>query len=183
MREDGGRSSFVLARLLMYNFNYTKGCEEMQVNHIDCNTENNSLSNLEWVTGQENINHAVENGLIKNGSESSNSKLSKEDVISIITMINDGIPKSKIANQFNVSVQTITALENRKYYREQTKEIEIRKSFKNREYTVSQIKQIKELILKGLKNKEIAINVFGYYDTKHSTLIWKIKNNKIYTNI
>lgn len=32
-----------------------------QVNHIDLNTKNNDVNNLEWVTNQENVQHAIKN--------------------------------------------------------------------------------------------------------------------------
>lgn len=35
-----------------------------EVNHLDCNTHNNSASNLEWVTREENLGYAVVYGFM-----------------------------------------------------------------------------------------------------------------------
>lgn len=40
--------------------------QKAQVNHKDGNKLNNHVSNLEWVTAQENVQHALENGIFGN---------------------------------------------------------------------------------------------------------------------
>lgn len=39
---------------------------KLQVNHIDCNKQNNNINNLEWTTSKENLYHAKINGLRNN---------------------------------------------------------------------------------------------------------------------
>lgn len=39
----------------------------LHINHIDADTTNNSIDNLEVVTHQENVRHAVDNGLYMSG--------------------------------------------------------------------------------------------------------------------
>ena len=57
-----GHKSFLLHRLVAeYFIPKREGADE--VNHKDGNKANNNASNLEWVTRNENLRHAYENGL------------------------------------------------------------------------------------------------------------------------
>ena len=52
-----------------------------QVNHIDGNKLNNHYSNLEWVSNQENRNHAIENGLHVMGEKSPKAIFTNEEIL------------------------------------------------------------------------------------------------------
>jgi hypothetical protein len=56
--------SFMIHRLIALSF-IEKPDNKDFVNHKDGNKENNNINNLEWVTHAENIQHAVQIGLIK----------------------------------------------------------------------------------------------------------------------
>lgn len=76
-----------------------------QVNHIDGNKLNNSADNLEWVTNQENRNHALENGLHLCGDKCPWSKLTKEQVEFIRN--HKELDSTELAILFNVSYSHI----------------------------------------------------------------------------
>ena len=56
------RKNLRVHRLLAQHF-IANPENKAQVNHIDGNKQNNTLSNLEWVTPKENAQHAVRTGL------------------------------------------------------------------------------------------------------------------------
>lgn len=62
--KDGKRYDYRVHRLIAMTF-IDNPENKQQVNHKDGNKLNNYLSNLEWVTAEENIEHAKQHGLFK----------------------------------------------------------------------------------------------------------------------
>lgn len=60
---DGSRKRLYAHRMVMMTFKPVEGMEDLEVNHIDGNKQNNDISNLEWVTSQQNKQHALQTGL------------------------------------------------------------------------------------------------------------------------
>ena len=90
--------------------------EKDQVNHIDGVKANNSLDNLEWVTGKENMRHAFDNGLEKGkrGENHNMAKLKTEDVVAIRKLYASGITQTgkrytqrQLAKMYGVRQATI----------------------------------------------------------------------------
>jgi hypothetical protein len=79
-----------------------------QVNHKDGNKENNAVSNLEYVTPDENMQHAVETGLIPRG-ERCHQALLKRDQVEVIRhrYSKGGITYIELAKEYGVSKSCI----------------------------------------------------------------------------
>lgn len=94
-------------------------CIGLQVNHKDGNKLNNSKENLEMVTMDKNLRHALETGLNKGsslrGEEVKTSKLSEDEVRSIRK--SNGISQRKLADKYGVSKGTIQSILERKSWK------------------------------------------------------------------
>lgn len=93
-----------------------------EVNHIDGNKLNNHISNLEWCTTQENLEHKRINNLGKTlkaklsatGINNSQAKLDEEDVILIRTNCVTKEDIKRFSKELDVSVATIYDIKNRR---------------------------------------------------------------------
>jgi len=75
------------------------------VNHKDGNKENNSISNLEWATHQENIDHAINTGLRDlKGMKASSNIYTDEEVHVVCKMLEEGKSAKYIAKELNVNI-------------------------------------------------------------------------------
>lgn len=73
--KDGKPKTFLVSRLVAITF---LGFENLTVNHIDGNSRNNRVENLEWCTRKENIQKGFENGFYPQKSVLLTNKITNE---------------------------------------------------------------------------------------------------------
>lgn len=79
----------------------------LEVNHKDGNRLNNCADNLEWVSRKGNALHSTQILCKNRGVENTNSKLTEQDVHSIVTLLDAGYTQIEIAKNFNVTNSAI----------------------------------------------------------------------------
>lgn len=112
--QDGKRTRHRVHRLVAKYF-IPNPLNKPQVNHIDGDRLNNNIKNLEWVTAQENTEHAIRIGLTDfskiswpKGEENPSSKITEEDVIKIREMYDSGeFLLRELSEHFDLSITTI----------------------------------------------------------------------------
>lgn len=88
-----------------------------QVNHKNGVKTDNRAENLEWVSNQQNRDHAVAMGLTVKGSTAGGAKLIEADVIKIRDLCANGAMQKDMAAQFGICQQTVSNILARKTWR------------------------------------------------------------------
>jgi hypothetical protein len=108
LRKPGYRKTIPVHRLVAIAFipninGYT------QVNHIDCNKENNHVENIEWCDQSHNQLHAFANGLISRaGVKNSQAILTEKEVLEIYKLLSTHkYTHSEIASRYNVTKHAV----------------------------------------------------------------------------
>jgi hypothetical protein len=100
---------YIIHRLVAEEF-IPNPLNKLEVNHINGNKLDNRVENLEWMTRQENMTHAYENGLVRilKGSEIGTSILNEEQVKEIRSKFIPRVySRVKLAKEYNISEATI----------------------------------------------------------------------------
>jgi len=87
---------------------------EWCVNHIDGNKLNSHITNLEWLTCENNIKHAWDTGLNRTaiGENAKNAMFASEQVRQIRLSIINGVKTKKLASEYRCSVGVIKKIKN-----------------------------------------------------------------------
>ena len=91
--------------------------EGMEGAHLDGNLDNNSISNLAWVTHIENMGHMKTHGTRLEGERTPSAKLNAEQVKSILSMRDSGLSRTAISKNYPVSLSTICRICKGDYWR------------------------------------------------------------------
>lgn len=90
-----------------------------EVNHIDADKSNNHVNNLEWASVVMNRKHAVDNNLVPHGERSPNVKLTKDQVIEILSAHKEypSINRLALSKKYNVKDTAICRIISGKRWR------------------------------------------------------------------
>lgn len=109
VRNNGTIYNATVHRLVLSCFKPIDNMDELEVNHIDGNKTNNVLSNLEWVTPKQNMEHTERMGLrnYAKGEKVGGSKIKDKDIPLIFEMSANGMTQQQIADKFGCTRSNI----------------------------------------------------------------------------
>lgn len=131
LSNNGKPKSYLVHRIVAEAWIPCNSVDQVEVNHIDGDKQNNHYLNLEWVTHQENMLHAVQSGLFdpsfklgcskpktyktsnptnRIGTNNTTNKLTEQDVKNIRARAQNGERYSQISKDYPVSSNYIGSI-------------------------------------------------------------------------
>lgn len=168
-----GRKAWLVHRLVAICFipNFSS---KPEVNHNDGHRLNCHVSNLVWATRAENVKHASICNLIKKGEERYGAKLSNAEVLYIRENPNKLKPK-ELAEEFNVTIQKISAIQLGEYYASVGGVIRSCK-LSNWKLPKEVRKAIREEFISG--DRQFGMHALAKKYGVNTTMIWRIIHEK-----
>lgn len=169
---DCGRivSTHLIHRLVAINF-IPNPHNKREVNHKDGNKQNNHVSNLEWATPSENINHAFANGLMKvaKGENCYAALLTNNLVLEIF---NSTLSNKELSNKYKVDICVIYQIKNGQNW----------SSVTGKKYKAKTSRKPKELLLKIFSEVGTNSEVGKKYHIPTKE-VWRIRNSKTFDKL
>lgn len=129
--------------------------ERNVVNHKNGKKDCNWVGNLEWVTNQENIDHAVATGLINNkGENQANHKYTTEQIEMICKLLESGDSNTVVAKKLSIPRHIVEHVKSGSSWSHISSKYNIPKTLltaRKEKYT----EKVKSLILQNKTNREI----------------------------
>lgn len=153
--KENKRNFFKVHRLIAQTF-IPNPDNKPQVNHKDANKTNNHVDNLEWVTNQENMDHAKHNNLLsgREGTSNGNSRYSDELITTLCKELSSGCSVSEVSQKFNVNRHLVKDLKAKKTWTHISNNFTFTRSCREI-LDRGVVKLIKSLIKDGMRNVHI----------------------------
>ncbi len=119
LSKNGKHKKFYVHRLVAEHF-IKNVYNKKEVNHKDSNPQNNKADNLEWVTHNENMKHAMVKNRISKGESSGMSKLNNNAIKEIYNTKTDA---KLLAIKYNVSRESIYSIRRGQSWKHITKNL------------------------------------------------------------
>ena len=131
--------------------------EALVVNHKDLNRYNNTKSNLEWVTQQENMDHARINGAIPSlvGEDNPTSILTEEQVRCLCKRLELGESTTILSKELGINITTIHQIKSGDNWKHISKDFIINKRIYGKKLSEKDVRCVCEMLSNHERIKDI----------------------------
>ena len=170
-------------RLVAMEFIEQRSKDQTEVNHKDGNKHNNHVRNLEWVTCQENKDHASRTGLLLRGEDNPAAKLTKQQAIEIRKLCSLGkYTLQEIGDMFGISGASVGDLVRGETWSNLGPPIRTRVSYTKWVKTKISNEQVIQIRKTYKKGKTRIVDIAYQFDISKSQ-VWNIITNNSRTDI